>query len=131
MTWEVTFASHPKLRNSAPNSVNSSNLGTAPRLPFQLEKEILLGYSAIWLQTFVGSQMSESRKNDPNRSTPFRSERLVEEGGKWFFYTREGTLEGPYQDMIEVKSRLEKYISVMNSGLLSEDSSNSLELCEK
>jgi hypothetical protein len=75
--------------------------------------------------------MLEERKNESKGSTPFRSERLVEEGGKWFFYTREGTLEGPCHDMIEVQSRLDKYISVMNSGWLPEDSSLSLEPFEK
>ena len=65
--------------------------------------------------------MSSRRKTDPKTRPRFRSERFVEEGGKWFFYTREGTLVGPCEDMLDASIRLEKYLRVIDSGLLPED----------
>jgi hypothetical protein len=38
----------------------------------------------------------------------------------WFFYTREGTLEGPFEGELEANLQLDKYIRVMTSGLLPE-----------
>ena len=61
------------------------------------------------------------RKDDPRTRTVYRSDRFVEEGRNWFFYTREGTLEGPFDDRIAAEIHLHKYIKVMNSGLLPED----------
>jgi hypothetical protein len=45
---------------------------------------------------------------------------MVQEGGMWFFYTREGTIEGPFDGQLEATIQLDKYIKVTNSGLLSE-----------
>lgn len=45
---------------------------------------------------------------------------MAQEGGMWFFYTREGTLEGPFDGQMEAVLQLDKYIKVMNSGLLPE-----------
>lgn len=67
------------------------------------------------------------RRSDTKTQPRFRTDRFVEEGGKWFFFTREGTMEGPFEDMIEATIRLEKYISVMNSGILPDDSEVSLD----
>ncbi len=61
------------------------------------------------------------RKTDKYSRTYFRTDRFIQESGKWFFYTREGTLEGPCDDMMAAKIRLENYIKVIESGLLSED----------
>ena len=71
--------------------------------------------------------MAKKRKADRKTLPRFRSERFVEDGGRWFFYTREGSLEGPYQDMLEASLRLEKYLSVLDSGLLPEEGKFSLE----
>ena len=65
--------------------------------------------------------MSSKRANDPNGSqTWFRSDRLVRENGKWFFLTREGTVEGPYDSELEANQHLETYASVMSSNLIEE-----------
>lgn len=66
------------------------------------------------------------RKDDPRTRPVYRTERFVEEGGKWFYYTREGTLEGPFDGKIEAEIQLHKYIKVMNSGLLPEDDEGAL-----
>ncbi len=72
--------------------------------------------------------MVSKRKNDPEATSfHFRSERFFREGENWFFYTREGSIEGPCEDMIEAQSRLEKYIGVVNLKLLPEDCLFSLE----
>ena len=49
---------------------------------------------------------------------------MVQEGGMWFFYTREGTIEGPFDGEFEAHLRLDKYIQVMNSGVLTDPSLN-------
>jgi len=46
----------------------------------------------------------------------------MEDGGKWYCYTREGTVEGPFQSRLEATCRLETYIKVINSGIVSRDS---------
>jgi hypothetical protein len=75
----------------------------------------------------MGGKMVAKRKTDYRTHPHFRSERFVEEGGGWFFYTREGTMEGPCEDMIEASIRLEKYLSVLESGFLSESGELSLQ----
>jgi len=37
--------------------------------------------------------------------------------GEWYFHTREGTIEGPFPDMLKAKTRLDAYIRLTNSGL--------------
>ena len=46
---------------------------------------------------------------------------MITENGKWFFFTREGTIEGPFDDALDAEIQLEQYIKVVNSGLASED----------
>ena len=41
-----------------------------------------------------------------------RSDRLREESGKWYFRTREGTVEGPYADRGNAESELDTYIKL-------------------
>ena len=65
--------------------------------------------------------MPTIRKTDKHERTHFRSDRFSEENGYWFFYTREGTIEGPSASLTDAKIRLDNYIKVMESGLL-EDS---------
>ncbi len=64
--------------------------------------------------------MSVCRKSDIGTQSHFRSNRFIEEEGKWFFYTREGTLEGPYGSKAGAVSRLDNYIRIVESGLLPE-----------
>lgn len=66
--------------------------------------------------------MADSRKTDKDSRKWFRSSRLFEHADKWFFYTREGTTEGPFDDECEAQLQLEQYIKVMDSGLISSDS---------
>ena len=42
---------------------------------------------------------------------------MFEEGGSWFFRTREGTMEGPYMDEWEAQTWVDLYVSFMASGL--------------
>ena len=70
--------------------------------------------------------MAEKRKNDVNPRSHFRTERMFMEGGQWYFHTREGTIEGPFRDMVEASTRLDSYISLTNSGLAPSDGKFSL-----
>lgn len=67
--------------------------------------------------------MSTRRKTDPpTGGSHYRSDRLQEEGGRWYFYTREGTVEGPFEDKIEALEALDKYISIESLKLIEPDS---------
>lgn len=66
--------------------------------------------------------MAENRKGDLAPYTKFRSSRFCKDGGSWYFLTREGTVEGPFEFKLEAENRLENYIKVMISGTLPEDS---------
>jgi len=65
--------------------------------------------------------MAEKRKNDPAAKTWFRTERLVQNGGQWFFLTREGSTEGPFDSRWEAEQRLERYIGLEMAGMLGDD----------
>ncbi|MEH6635209.1 MAG: DUF6316 family protein [Halioglobus sp.] len=67
------------------------------------------------------------RKNDSETQFHFRTDRIFEESGKWFFHTREGTIEGPFTDELEAETWVELHISLMCSGLLPVDDELSLE----
>ena len=96
-----------------------------------------MGYSALFKKQPValvspvssgrhwGDEMPSVRKTDSQLRTYFRSDRFTEESGKWFFYTREKTLEGPCESLMQAKIRLDRYIKVMSSGMMSENT----ELC--
>jgi hypothetical protein len=46
----------------------------------------------------------------------FRStSRIFQDGGLWYFYTREGTVEGPYGAKRQAERMLESYIQTMTS----------------
>jgi len=47
-----------------------------------------------------------------------RSSRMYEEGGNWFFNTREGTVVGPFRDELEAYTQLEVYIRLADSDML-------------
>ena len=66
--------------------------------------------------------MSGVRKTDKGSRAWFRSKRFFSVEGEWFFYTREGTMEGPFAELRDAENRLSEYIKVMQSGMLSEDS---------
>ena len=67
------------------------------------------------------------RKHDAETLFCSRTERIYEKSGKWFFHTREGTIEGPFIDELEAKTWVELYVSLMCSGLLPVDGELSLE----
>ncbi len=63
--------------------------------------------------------MAIRRKTDvPQGRAWYRSERLVQEGDQWYFHTREGTLEGPFDCPIRARDQLATYVSLAQSGLL-------------
>jgi hypothetical protein len=74
--------------------------------------------------------MTEKRKTDLLAKTRFRSGRFFKDNGKWFFNTREGTMEGPYEELAEAESRLKEYIKIMNSGFMPRYSKLELEPLE-
>lgn len=66
--------------------------------------------------------MINRRGEDSARYAPFRTNRLFQEAGRWYFHTREATMEGPYDTQEHALERLAEYIKVMTSGWLSPDS---------
>ena len=63
------------------------------------------------------------RKTDSQQGgTRFRTERMVTNGGRWYFYTREGSMEGPFETMLDAQERLEVYLEILDLKLLSEGS---------
>lgn len=49
------------------------------------------------------------RDGDDNK-TFFNSDRFFNEGGKWFFTTREGSLMGPYDSRADAEQELMLYL---------------------
>ena len=71
--------------------------------------------------------MTDARKSDEKSKAWFRSSRFFKQQGKWFFYTREGTMEGPFSELQDAENRLNEYIKIMNSGFMPDDSKLNLE----
>ena len=59
--------------------------------------------------------MPDMRNDDASERTWFRSRRLYQERGYWYFNTREGTIEGPFPDKSAAGTKLECYAQVMGS----------------
>jgi len=74
--------------------------------------------------------MTEKRKTDLLEKIRFRSGRFFKNNGKWFFNTREGTIEGPFEELTEAENRLKAYIKIMNSGFMPKYSTLELEPLE-
>ena len=71
--------------------------------------------------------MAPRRKDDdPVSRTRFRTERMVEDGGRWFFLTREKTIEGPFDCRADAIDQLEVYIKLAVNGMLVQPSAYSL-----
>ena len=63
--------------------------------------------------------MSTRRKTDPLVGhSSFRTERIVQDGGLWYFHTREGTVEGPFSCRTDAINQLEVYIKLAVHDLL-------------
>ena len=71
--------------------------------------------------------MEAKRKGDLKTRTRFVSDRMFKHGDKWFFYTREGTVQGPFEDQLEARHQLNIYIEMMASRLAGELSLEPLE----
>ncbi|EKF73067.1 thiolase [Alcanivorax hongdengensis A-11-3] len=52
----------------------------------------------------------ECRKEDEQKKLWFRSDRFFNEGGKWYFSTREETVEGPFDSRADAEQELMMYI---------------------
>jgi hypothetical protein len=76
------------------------------------------------------ARMMEKRKTDLSAKMRFRSGRFFKNNGKWFFNTREGTMEGPFEELTEAENRLNEYIKIMNSGFMPRHSTLQLEPLE-
>ena len=73
--------------------------------------------------------MAARRKDDaPISRTRFRTERLLQDGGCWFFLTREGTVEGPFGCRADAVEQLANYLALVQSGMLPEGAGAELEL---
>lgn len=76
-------------------------------------KEMLFDWDTI---------MIRRRTDSPQSGSKFRTERMVQNSGNWFFYTREGSMEGPFETRVDAQNRLEVYLEIINLELLSLDS---------
>jgi Domain of unknown function (DUF6316) len=57
--------------------------------------------------------MALRRDDGPNAPYHFPTDRMFEEGGQWYFYTREGTTEGPYASRFDAVRALESFLMHM------------------
>lgn len=62
--------------------------------------------------------MTDKRKTDRESRTWFRSDRFFLDQGAWYFQTREGTIEGPFDCRNSANRYLDNYIKVHQSGWL-------------
>ena len=74
--------------------------------------------------------MTDKRKSDSKPYARFRASRLFQDGNKWYFYTREGTMEGPFERRTEAEGQLKEYIKIMCSGFMPADSTLAIEPLE-
>ena len=70
--------------------------------------------------------MADKRTTDRDTRTWFRSDRFFCERGKWYFHTREGTVEGPFDCRLKANYHLDTYIKLHQTGLFQSDSGISL-----
>jgi len=71
--------------------------------------------------------MSDRRRGEQKPYTRFRPDRFMQDKGKWYFDTREGTTEGPYGTRAEAELRLKDHIKIMRSGFFPPNSGLALE----
>jgi hypothetical protein len=67
------------------------------------------------------------RSSDRNTYHEFRISRFIKEGGKWYFFTREATMEGPFESRFDAEQRLASYIKRMDSGFMPRENKLSIE----
>ena len=56
----------------------------------------------------------DKRKEDRTPFDRFRPSRFFMEAGKWYFHTREGSTEGPFQHRLEAERSLQTYINIFD-----------------
>ena len=66
--------------------------------------------------------MTRRKTDSPQGGSKFRTQRMFESGGRWYFYTREGSMEGPFETMLDAKERLDVYLEILGLELLSDPS---------
>ena len=71
--------------------------------------------------------MPSHRKTDKEAATKYRTSRFYKDGGKWYFYTQEGTMEGPFTFKQDAEERLENYKKIMTSGFIPSESKLSIQ----
>ena len=65
--------------------------------------------------------MTRRQEDGPGSSSHFRTERMFENAGSWYFHTREGSTEGPCESQLDALARLGVYIEIQELKLLSPD----------
>ena len=55
----------------------------------------------------------DSRSSDDRRGTWFRTQRFFSEGSRWYFSTREQTIEGPFVSRNDAEQELMIYLRNM------------------
>lgn len=66
--------------------------------------------------------MTRRQEDGPASRSNFRSERMFESAGHWYFYTREGSTEGPFDSELNAQERLDVYIEILDLKLISSES---------
>ena len=56
--------------------------------------------------------MTGMREGDIEPFTKFRPSRFFSQAGSWYFRTREGTTEGPFEQRFQAKNRLDAYLRI-------------------
>ncbi len=59
-----------------------------------------------------------SREGESQENQYYRSNRIIQINGNWFFLTREGGQEGPFANRDETAEALRLFVAVMSSNLL-------------
>ena len=59
--------------------------------------------------------MNQQRNYDQESKTFFRSDRMVRENGQWYFTTREGQMQGPFDNKEDAQRELNEYIKIMKA----------------
>jgi Domain of unknown function (DUF6316) len=54
--------------------------------------------------------MTSMRKGEIESHPRFRESRFFHSMDKWYFITREGSVEGPFEDRVEAEQMLEVYL---------------------
>ncbi|TXS95947.1 hypothetical protein FV139_00080 [Parahaliea maris] len=61
--------------------------------------------------------MTELRGTDSDLNSHSKPSRFFMDAGKWYFHTREGGIEGPYDYLYEAERDLEAYVNMFASSV--------------